>query len=123
MKGVVRSPFYLRFQVPFFFMEKRFTVGYQILQISQLWTVNRGEIGLSDDALENREPDSTASRIGSSNTLFVAGSRPGRPKATLPLRIPDIDILPSKTYENSYSPSYSGPSKGRLAPAANTRRF
>src|SRR5689334_15066519 len=99
MKGIVRSPFYAGIQVPFLFMEKRFTVGYQILEISQLWSVHRGEIGFRNDALENREPDSAAGRIRSPNALFVA-LRPTRFETR-----PSKSCLPSPDSGHQYPPA------------------
>src|SRR5688572_17871584 len=70
-KCVGRSTLHLGVQVSLFFMEKRFTVGGQILQVSELRAVDGWKVRLGNDALEDREPDSASTRIGSSNTVFV----------------------------------------------------
>jgi len=77
--------------VLFFFMEKRFAVSDEVLEISQLWPVDCGEIGFGDDAPENGEPDSAAARIGRSNALFVAVCPTGF--ETGPITIPLARII------------------------------
>ena len=70
-------------------MEKRFAVSDEVLEISQLWTVNGRKIRLGDDAPENREPDSAAAGISRSNAIFVTmcptGIESGLSKSHLPL--------------------------------------
>jgi len=72
IEGVVGSTINPAFQVSLFFVKERLAVGDEVLQVSQLRAVNRREVRFSNDAPENCEPDSAPTRIGGSNTLFIA---------------------------------------------------
>ncbi len=58
-------------------VEKSFSVAYQVLQVANLRRIDGGVIALGDDAIGDRVPDSTGSRIRGTNRLFCA-SRPSR---------------------------------------------
>src|SRR5262245_58770495 len=106
MQCVVRSSIHLGFQVSFFFMEKRLAVSDQILQIAELRTVNRREVGFRDDALDKREPHSAGGRISGANSLFVAvcptGFEARPPKSYLLIRAghqdPPLKLLRARRF-------------------------